>query len=1074
MDQRNVAVQGSANQSIIVTGDNNSVELIIGNLFRIPLLCYHLRSSVSRRTRQKHNTQKILDVLSPQNMLVSLVGRQQELKELNCWLDDAPDISVYTLTAPAGSGKTRLAIELCALTEKRTESDWRSGFVSSDDLNKLAEAFKFSRYQWHQSLLIVIDYAACHSKALGYWLDALAQLEELPSEIKLRILLLEREASREFGWWQELACSPLNSGQSRADLFYQPLPVRLQGFEQLENRRVLMSAALTAAQHICNDNNSVCVPVAGQDLQFDERLKEAQFANPLALVMAGILSREMSPQAALSLHHLDAAMKLAQREIERFKRLIVDKREPLLLEHMLCFHLLSGGVRVSGMRQTLSGELNAAGFGTPDISQEVQLLEHEFTPLWLGDIANESLRLGTTQPDLIAEAMCLSLLSVTKERQTQAPSILQRALMYGETYAASAIIRLLQDFTYPLVSSAPLEMQREHAAMLVEWLDQVVDNYSENIHMLNIISNAIPPSSIILAEVALKVTSSIHRILKNNLDSSSNWQFLSDLASTLNNHANRLSELGQLESALSAAKESVVIRRQLAEAYKGEFLSELASSLCTLANRLSGIGQSQSALSISEESTEILRQLVAVNPDEHLPNLAVALNNLSVLQKDIGLLEDSFLTAQEAVTYYRQLAKAQPNLFMPNLATILNTYASRLSDLGQRESALSVLKEALSIRRQLADVSPDSFLPDFATSLNNLAIFLSKLGQYQEALSAADESVEIFRLLAIKHPHTFLPDVAMSLNTLAISQYDIGQLEPALSTAKEMVELHRKLAETRPDAFLPSLANSLNTLANILHSLAQFESSLSVGQEALAIRRQLAESLPDVFLPDVATSLNNLACIYDDIGRQDLGLLTAEESVVIRRKLATKHPNVFLPSLAMSLSNLAIKLGEQKQLEPALSVAKEAVDIYRELAVKHPNVFLQNLAAALNNLSNRLSSLEQHDYALLVAQEASAIYRELAKERPEVFLQTLSVSLNNLANQLSEIGKQDLALSAVQEAIQFLMPLFCKSPLIYVNWMEVMIDHYLSICHRCSQEPSQALIEPIIQKLLEIKSGRTQ
>ncbi|MBT8227543.1 MAG: tetratricopeptide repeat protein, partial [Dactylosporangium sp.] len=76
--------------------------------------------------------------------------------------------------------------------------------------------------------------------------------------------------------------------------------------------------------------------------------------------------------------------------------------------------------------------------------------------------------------------------------------------------------------------------------------------------------------------------------------------FLSDLAGSLNNLGNRLSEAGRREEALAPTQEAVTIRRRLAEASPGAFLSDLAGSLNNLGIRLSEAGRREEALAAFE------------------------------------------------------------------------------------------------------------------------------------------------------------------------------------------------------------------------------------------------------------------------------------------------------------------------------------------------------------------------------------------------------------------------------------------------------------------------------------------
>ena len=111
-----IAQDGSGNIAVVVPGDNNSVTIMRGEA-QLTLLQRHKR----RREPRKH-----LDLLDPYSRANDLVGREDDLGALEAWLASARPIGVRCLTGRAGSGKTRLALELC---ESAEGSGWLTGFV---------------------------------------------------------------------------------------------------------------------------------------------------------------------------------------------------------------------------------------------------------------------------------------------------------------------------------------------------------------------------------------------------------------------------------------------------------------------------------------------------------------------------------------------------------------------------------------------------------------------------------------------------------------------------------------------------------------------------------------------------------------------------------------------------------------------------------------------------------------------------------------------------------------------------------------------------------------------------------
>jgi hypothetical protein len=65
-------------------------------------------------------------LLRPEYGVVPFTGRQAELADLLAWCTAAPPVAARLLTAPAGQGKTRLALRLCELVRRQ---GWLAGVV---------------------------------------------------------------------------------------------------------------------------------------------------------------------------------------------------------------------------------------------------------------------------------------------------------------------------------------------------------------------------------------------------------------------------------------------------------------------------------------------------------------------------------------------------------------------------------------------------------------------------------------------------------------------------------------------------------------------------------------------------------------------------------------------------------------------------------------------------------------------------------------------------------------------------------------------------------------------------------
>ena len=173
-----------------------------------------------------------------------------------------------------------------------------------------------------------------------------------------------------------------------------------------------------------------------------------------------------------------------------------------------------------------------------------------------------------------------------------------------------------------------------------------------------------------------------------------------------------------------------------------------------LANRLSEVGDQEGALGAAREAVELYRALAEVSPQAYMPALAGALNNLATFLSEVGEHGEALVVAREAVELHRGLAEASPAAYTPDLAMSLNNLALRLSEVGEPGEALRVAREAVRLRRVLAEASPQAYMPALVRSLKTLARILVDNGHSEEALGAFVEGFD--HLLPAARAHLLL------------------------------------------------------------------------------------------------------------------------------------------------------------------------------------------------------------------------------------------------------------------------------------------------------------------------------
>ncbi|MEN6536591.1 MAG: tetratricopeptide repeat protein [Bryobacteraceae bacterium] len=962
---------------------------------------------LERPERRKCDVCSELDLLIPYQRITEHAGRSHELDSLRDWLASEQTVSVRVITGAGGSGKTRLAIELIEWLESAEPDRWHQGFLTTSEMERFSRLRNLAEWKHRKPVLAVVDYAAGSSEILRVWLDQLASAA--PDGEKLRLLLLEREASLEEGW----LASALTQGHAASVVrgwFDPPKPLKLDKLTTSVDRRNVLKATLREATKL-RDVHVSDLPAEGADPAFDQQLTDPQWGDPLTLMMAGLTALETGLPSALAMNRADLALHLATRECERVARFAPNAPRGLM-EHMAAYVTLSGGLPRGLLRVAAKAESESIGLNHPEGWRS------------LSGCVEDALRgaEGTRpiEPNVVGEAVLLHVWGA--EEVSEGCSAVVRAAEFRPAQAVASVVRCAQDFC---VGKSPREEP-------LRWLDSLIAEGKRNLPLLWAIEATLPQKTLALRERAVEVEFALAKRLDEGTELAPPVTALATRARVLNSLGYRLSEVGRRGEALEASEESLRLRRQLAAQCPDAFLSDLAVSLNNLGAMLSEVGRREEALEAVAEAVQVYRQLVEQSPNAFLPTLAMSLSNLGAMRGMLGQQEEVLEVVAESVDIYRQLAAQRPDVFLSDLADTVHNLGNGLSRVGRREEALEASEEAVRLRRQLAAQRPDAFLPDLAMSLDSLGNRLSELDRQQEALVASQESVCVYRGLAEQLPNAFLPNLAHSLQNLGIRLSDVGRREEALDATREAVTLRKQLVEQSPDAFLPDLAISLRALAKGLDDMGRRQEAIEAGEQAVSIYRNLATQSPSAFRPDLAGSLSDHCVRLRGLGRQADAIGANEEALRFYRQLSVQRPNVFLPILARSLEDFGNRLNQLGRHEEALVASEEALHVWQQLVAQSPDHFLPYLAGSFNNLGVRLSELKRHGEALRASEEAVRLYRQLAAQNPEVFLPQVAMSLDNVGIWLCRLGRYKEALVASEEAVRLYRQLAVQSPEVFL------------------------------------------
>ena len=140
--------------------------------------------------------------------------------------------------------------------------------------------------------------------------------------------------------------------------------------------------------------------------------------------------------------------------------------------------------------------------------------------------------------------------------------------------------------------------------------------------------------------------------------------------------------MGRREEALTAVEEAVRLRRALTAARPDAFTPDLAVSLNNLANMLSDLGRREEALTAAEEAVRLRRTLAAARPDVFGVDLARSLWVLGNLYGDAGKPESAITILAEAVQLLTPIFAAGPAAVAQIMVGLVRSYLTQCEALG--------------------------------------------------------------------------------------------------------------------------------------------------------------------------------------------------------------------------------------------------------------------------------------------------------------------------------------------------------------------------------------------------------
>ncbi len=314
---------------------------------------------------------------------VPLIGRSEAFDHLQRFIDSDAGFTWWAITGEAGSGKSRLALELMLSSLER---GWKGGFWAIDD--------RFDDWlYWNPSgdTLMIVDYVVERFASIQEMLAMLARANNRAnSQHQLRVLLLERKSSDL--WWQLLTAGESNTDQIVLNSLYDPQPLKLRTLDFESVGQILQLKLPSIVDEVRNRLARVflqSIDRQGRPL-FAAMFADAHRTNPDALQV---------PRWS----HIDLTSTVLRKEASRWQS-VGARHEDI---NLLAFATITGSVRFQDLESDALKLLVVNGKLPPTWNDQTMealaALGEEWDP--------NSPRITAIQPDFLGEYFVLQRLS---------------------------------------------------------------------------------------------------------------------------------------------------------------------------------------------------------------------------------------------------------------------------------------------------------------------------------------------------------------------------------------------------------------------------------------------------------------------------------------------------------------------------------------------------------------------------------------------------------------------------------------------------------------------------------------
>jgi tetratricopeptide (TPR) repeat protein len=675
---------------------------------------------------------------------------------LSAWLDGPDNSSVAVLSGSGGTGKTRLAQEVCGYAASH---GWIVGFADFDAPAALSSP------DLSHATLIVVDYADEQTANVATLLKGIRSIRIDTRANPVRVLLLARRLG---GWWDLLGEVKEPSHLPLGDGLLTTVEARKRLFDitWTSLSKLLMASPSTTLRRprvLEDPNNSTFIsPLIVQIAALALIQEVEQGEDSTALLSAG------------ATEYLDAVIKREERHWQ--EDFAVPPRSAQRLLHSL------RTLVVGGCLSEEPGEVEAVAI--------ISALDPVLGPsecvdrlVWIRDRYGSSTSLlGPLRPDPIAERIVDRVIE-------EQPGLISKMWTTRPPTAKNAftLLRQLNRGQHrPSTRAARSEALDQY---LEEWWELAIDEARQTVVSTDIRDNLAgsilqalqdDPHPEIAARIELrtphslvleKLTGEIRSEALRHFAPSSPRVLSPQFAYSLDHMAISLSYSGKHRAGLKISARAVKTYRKLYKSGRKDnpdlrpietsnedvgFLPELILSLSNHAQRLMDIGRHRRAIPFLREALNLTTGLGQAYGRVYRDRVLGVYEKLATCYVHQDDLVKALAYSKQGVDISAKWEEeAELATEYQDIATMYNVHARVLVHMGEVQNALSYAERALRIRRKLAIISEDMFLEDLPVTYFNYSSMLLGAERRLEALAAVEEGLGVLERLIAHSPARF-------------------------------------------------------------------------------------------------------------------------------------------------------------------------------------------------------------------------------------------------------------------------------------------------------------------------------